>query len=90
MSEAQKMGRVDLQILLQVYRGNFLANEMGMPKGTPYLYSGRSWKRVRALCASGHLKLHDMGLCPLDEMVPVTITNAGIDAYNAHTTKDLS
>jgi len=78
------LGKTDLQVLLHVYQANAHAVRIGLPVGTPYLYSGRSWRRARALCASGHLQLHDVGLLPPTEtLVPVTITQAGIDAYNA-------
>lgn len=80
--------KTDLQVLLHVYQANVHAVQIGMPAGTPYLYSGRSWRRARALCASGHLKLHDVGLRPPTEsLVPVTITQAGIDACNDAFTK---
>jgi hypothetical protein len=73
----------DLRILLSIYHANVHAIEIGMPVGTPFLYSGRSWRRVRALCGAGHLKLHDVGLSPpTEKLVPVTITQVGIDAYN--------
>jgi len=74
----------DLRVLLQVYQMNARTVQMGMPVDTPFLYSGNSWKRARALCESGLLKLHDVGLSPPSErLVPVTITPAGIEAYNA-------
>ena len=82
--EAVPLETADLRVLLRVYHANVHAIEIGMPAGTPFLFDGRSWKRARALCVSGHLKLHDVGMAPpIESLVPVTITQAGIDAYNA-------
>jgi len=82
------LDKADLSVLLRVYRANVQAVQLGMPVGTPFLFDGRSWRRARALCASGHLRLHDIGQAPPTEsLVPVTVTQAGIDAYNAALTK---
>lgn len=80
-----KLDDVDLKLLAHVFYANAQTVQMGMPAGTPYLYSGRSWRRVRALCDAGLLKLHTIVKLspPIESLVPVTITQAGIDAYNA-------
>lgn len=84
MSAQHTPDKIDLRVLLRVYQANAHAVQIGLPVGTPFLFDGRSWRRARALCASGLLKLHDVGMSPpIESWVPVTITQAGIDAYNA-------
>jgi hypothetical protein len=69
----------DSRLLLQVYRMN-----CAVPKA-PFLYWGRQHKRVRALVSRGLLKEHPAKLSPHPkDAVVVTITEAGIDAYNEH------
>jgi len=75
----------DRSILLQVYRYNVAAVEQwGMPPGTPFLPAPTRQKRAKALAAVGLLKPGKTDLQPNPEgWDSYTITQEGIDAYNA-------
>jgi len=60
------------------------AGTMGLPSETPFLFTGNRHKRARALVERGYLREHDVQLTPpWPDALCVTITQAGIDAYNA-------
>ena len=74
---APALEKPDLRIIRTVYAANA---EFGMP----YLPAPRQWKRAAVLAKNGMLKAARMKVWPPSEGCDgYTVTQAGIDAYNA-------
>lgn len=78
-----ELQRMDLLLIREVYVANDeFRNDDGV--SIPYLPRPAQFKRAAKLASAGLLKAHDLKIMPSQEgMDGYTVTEAGIDAYNA-------